>query len=86
MIAEIDHPKIIQLAKKLTTYTGETVTQAIINALNERLLQEQTKYEMVSHPMREEILRIGKECAALPVLDNRTADEILGYDENGLPS
>jgi hypothetical protein len=24
--------------------------------------------------------------ASLPVLDNRTADEILGYDEFGLPS
>jgi antitoxin VapB len=24
--------------------------------------------------------------ASLPVLDTRSADEILGYDENGLPS
>jgi hypothetical protein len=27
-----------------------------------------------------------KRFAALPVLDDRTDDEILGYDENGLPS
>ncbi len=33
-----------------------------------------------------EIFRIGAECAALPVLDDRTADEILGYDSDGLPS
>ena len=29
---------------------------------------------------------IVKSFAALPVLDDRTDDEILGYDENGLPS
>jgi antitoxin VapB len=29
---------------------------------------------------------IARRCAALPVLDDRSADEILGYDENGLPS
>jgi antitoxin VapB len=33
-----------------------------------------------------EILEIGMRCAALPDLDQRGADEILGYDEAGLPS
>jgi len=33
-----------------------------------------------------EIMEIGKRCAALPDIDRRTAEEILGYDENGLPS
>jgi hypothetical protein len=28
---------------------------------------------------------IGKRCSNLPVLDNRTSDEILGYGEDGLP-
>jgi antitoxin VapB len=36
--------------------------------------------------LAEKILRIGRRCAALPDLDNRSADEVLGYDENGLPS
>jgi antitoxin VapB len=33
-----------------------------------------------------EILEIGRRCAALPDLDMRPPDEILGYDEHGLPS
>jgi antitoxin VapB len=33
-----------------------------------------------------EILEIGARCAALPDLDVRPADEILGYDAHGLPS
>lgn len=35
--------------------------------------------------LKEEILAIGKHCAALPLLDSRTPDQILGYNEQGLP-
>jgi antitoxin VapB len=34
---------------------------------------------------RGELLEIGRECAALPDYDLRGADEILGYDEHGIP-
>jgi Rv0623-like transcription factor len=37
-------------------------------------------------PLREGLGAIRRRCAALPVLDTRTADEILGYDERGLPA
>ena len=33
-----------------------------------------------------DIMEIGKRCAALPDLVHRSAEEILDYDENGLPS
>ena len=32
-----------------------------------------------------ELEAIAEHCANLPVLDDRSADEILGYDERGLP-
>lgn len=35
--------------------------------------------------LADELDEIGKRCAALPVLDARVTDEILGYDEHGLP-
>jgi antitoxin VapB len=35
---------------------------------------------------RAEIRRIQREVQSLPVLDDRTPDEIIGYDEHGLPS
>jgi len=37
-------------------------------------------------PLREELAAIRHRCAALPVLDQRSADESLGYDKRGLPS
>lgn len=38
-----------------------------------------------SQNLKEELLAIGKHCAALPLLDSRTPDQILGYNEQGLP-
>lgn len=35
--------------------------------------------------LADKLDKIAKRCAALPVLDSRLADEILGYDEHGLP-
>jgi antitoxin VapB len=35
--------------------------------------------------LADELDEIAKRCAALPGLDARSADEILGYDEHGLP-
>jgi hypothetical protein len=35
---------------------------------------------------RQQMLRIAERAAAEPAIDDRTADEILGYDEDGLPT
>ena len=35
--------------------------------------------------LADELEAIAELCANLPVLDSRSADEILGYDEHGLP-
>jgi antitoxin VapB len=36
--------------------------------------------------LKDELLAIASHCAALPDLDRRSADEILGYDDRGLPT
>ena len=48
-----------------------------------QLLREET--EATAPSLKDEILAIGKRCAALPDLDLRSVAEILGYDEHGLP-
>jgi len=48
------------------------------------LLPEETK-SVHKIDLKSEILAIGKKCADLPLLDNRTTNEILEYDNNGLP-
>jgi hypothetical protein len=44
------------------------------------------KIDSSDHHLKDEILEIGKYCSSLPVLDGRAPDDILGYDEQGMPS
>ncbi len=84
MPLSIKDPEADRLARSLAQRTGETLTTAVINALRERLEREQRKDQVVESVV-EDVMEIGRHCAALPLLDERPADQILGYDENGLP-
>ena len=84
MPLSIKDPEADQLARKLAKQTGETITQAVITALRERLAREQRNAQ-AAEDLVEDVMEIGRHCAALPLLDERSPDEILGYDEQGLP-
>lgn len=73
-----------ELALSVVQITGETKTQAVTLALQERLDRLQTKHKKRS--MVDIAIEIVRQCDALPELDNRSANEILGYDEDGLPT
>jgi len=73
-----------QLARTLAERTGESITLATKRALEERL--RRLGSDMRKAALLEDLEAIQQRWNARPVLDNRTADEILGYDENGLPS
>ena len=57
------------------------MTRAVIAALKDALRHTRERQNALS--MREAIHEISERCSALPDLDTRTADEILGYDERG---
>jgi antitoxin VapB len=84
MAFSIKNPEADRLARQLAEATGETLTEAVVHALRERL-QRQTE---VSGRRRvgDELAMLAAQFARFPVLDNRPADEILGYDADGLPS
>ncbi len=83
MAFSIKNPEADQLARELAAATGVSLTKAVTNALREQL--ERVTACKSGRPMAEELDEITERCAALPVLDSRTPDEILGYDEHGLP-
>jgi antitoxin VapB len=84
MPLNIKDPATEKSVRELAAITGETVTTAVRRAAEERL--QRVRRGNASSSLADEILEIGKRCAALPDLDGRSADEILGYDEHGLPS
>jgi antitoxin VapB len=83
MPINIKNPEAERLAREITHTTGETLTQAIINALKERL--ERLKGRRHSRLAAQKVKLILDRFDQLPDLDVRSADEILGYDEHGLP-
>lgn len=83
MALNIRNPEAEQLAAELARITGETKTAAVTKALRDRLGRVRRDREGMS--LADRLVAIGRECAALPVLDDRTPDEILGYNEHGLP-
>jgi len=84
MALNIRNPEAEKLAEAVAAMTGETKTQAVTEALRDRL--EALKRRKSRRSVADRLDEIGKHCASLPVLDHRSPDEILGYDEHGLPS
>lgn len=78
MALNIRNPETERLAIELARRTGETKTEAVKQALAERLARLQR--EDVGHPLGNELAEIAEHCASLPVLDERPMNEILGYD------
>jgi antitoxin VapB len=72
-----------ELAGALAKLTGETKTEAVTQALRERI--ERVRRARAKRRLADELDSIAMHCAALPVQDPRNADEILGYDEFGIP-
>jgi antitoxin VapB len=72
-----------KLAETLAKLTGETKTEAVTKALRDRLAR--VRRERSRRRLADDLDAIARHCASLPVRDARRADEIIGYDERGLP-
>ncbi len=83
MALNIRNREAERLAELLSKLTGETKTAAVIQALRDRLAR--IRRERCERRLADELDEIAQRCARLSVKDSRTADEILGYDERGLP-
>jgi antitoxin VapB len=74
-----------RLARALAERTGESITVATRRALEERL-RRRVGSEAQKAALLEDLEAIQRRWNALPVLDSRTPEEIVGYDEHGIPS
>ena len=83
MALYIKHPDAKRLAEELSAHTGESLADAVVKALRERLVRETGG--ALRPGLKEDLLAMGDRLAALPDLDPRSSDEILGYDERGVP-
>jgi antitoxin VapB len=72
-----------RLARQVAEEAGESLTQAIERALKERLqrLRQLRRRRVVA----EKVLDILRRVDSLPTLDKRPEEDILGYDDQGIP-
>lgn len=83
MALNIRNPETEKLAQTLARLTGESKTEAVTRALRDRLTRLNRKRSQ--RRLADELDEIARHCAGLTERDGRAADDILGYDANGLP-
>ena len=83
MALSIKNPETERLARQIAQETGESLTEAIQRALQERM--ERLPQRRRGHIMAEQLEDVLRRVDALPTLDTGPEDEILGYDSQGIP-
>jgi antitoxin VapB len=78
----IKNPEVERLARRVAAETGESLTDAVRQALSDRL--ERLRGSRRAPSTFDAIMDIAARCSALPDRDARSHDEILGYDESGV--
>jgi len=84
MVLNIKDPETDRIARELAAATGESITVAARIAMEERL--RRVRASGAERAIRAELDAIVERGRKRRILDARSDDEILGYDENGLPS
>ena len=82
MALSINDAETERLARHLAQTTGENITTAIKRAIEERLHRLGSQSSRAA--LLEDMAQIRLRWSAMPVMDDRTSEEILGYDKHGL--
>lgn len=82
MSLNIKNEQTHRRVRELARLAGETMSEAVDRAVNERL--ERIKRMRNKERLVERMLEIGRECASLRVVDKRSPEDML-YDRRGLP-
>ncbi|HNV11384.1 MAG TPA: type II toxin-antitoxin system VapB family antitoxin [Propionibacteriaceae bacterium] len=83
MPLNIKDPQTDRIARELASVTGESLTEALRIALEERLAR--VRRQATVSARRESLQRYIDRGRRRETLDSRSDDEILGFDETGLP-
>lgn len=84
MALNIKSAETDRLARELAALTGESITEAVTRALEQRLERERRQRDVLRRErLKARFDEICERASKLPVLDPRSDDEILGYNEHG---
>lgn len=88
MALNIKDPDTDRLARRLAELTGESITTSLREAIEARIAEIEARNRAASATdhVRDLLDQIAARGRARSVLNDLSEDEILGYDEHGLPS
>lgn len=81
MALSIKNEEADRLARELAELTGESLTEAIVVALRERLANKRRR-----PGVEQRLRRLVAEVRAYPVKSEDEPDQLIGYDQRGLPA
>lgn len=81
----IKDPDVHAMTKELAKLTGLSLTDAVRMAVERALVEARSQDRLKSRSLGQRLTEISLRCAALPDRDRRSIEEILAYDEFGLP-
>ncbi|HEY0931928.1 MAG TPA: type II toxin-antitoxin system VapB family antitoxin [Gemmatimonas sp.] len=85
MAINIKSPDVERLVRELAELTGESITDAIQHAVRERLTRERLRKLGAVERSWARVQRIQERIAGGAAHSGMRADEVLGYDANGVP-
>ncbi len=90
MALNIKSAETERVVRELARRTGLSITQAVHQAAEEKLramaVDHEARLARMTPAQREKLRKlqaISKRAAAIPILDTRTDEEILGYNDEG---
>jgi len=81
----IKRPTAVAKIRKLAKRTGETLTDAVERAVDDRLARVGPRQRKKGRVNRKKLAELLKYFDSLPVDDDRSHEEIIGYDQHGVP-
>jgi antitoxin VapB len=86
MALNIKDPETDRLVRELAALTGQPITEVVREAVEDKLKATRARRAGSRADRRRLLEEIAARGRARPILDDRTADEIIGYDDDGLPA
>jgi antitoxin VapB len=80
----IKDPETDRLVRELAELTGQPITVVVRDAVRDKLAVAKARRSATDGSRRRLIDQLAARGGALPDLDDRTPEDIIGYDENGL--
>ena len=80
--------EVEQLARLVAIKTGKSLDDIVKEAIEARALASGVAVaprRRTAEEIEQRVKEIVERVAALPILDHRTEDEILGYNDHGIP-